>query len=188
MLHSRGGNIIIDRPKTKRRVRSSLFARIIIAVIAIDLALIFMAQFVTGLFYVDSGSMEPTLSPQNRVFVLKTAYLFAEPVRGEIIVFNSEIGPKIMIKRMVAVSGDRLQIRDGVVHVNGRRVDEPYAKIEKTYNFGPVTIPDDAVFVMGDNRPSSRDSRFFGPVRKDAIIGKAFVVVWPVDDLRLLNF
>jgi signal peptidase I len=93
-------------------------------------------------------------------------------------------GHSDIIKRVMAVGGDSVEAKDGEVLVNGERVDEPYlAEGVVTADFSPITVPDDAVWVMGDNRAGSGDSRSFGPVPLDAIVGKAFLLVWPPRNL-----
>ncbi len=146
-------------------------------------------SFVVQPFYIPSGSMEPTLYPGDRVLVNKFLYDFSEPGKSDIIVFlppgNDD---KDYIKRIVATEGEEIQIKNGQVYLNGKAVNEPYIINQySASNFGPERIPTDNVFVMGDNRPNSRDGREFGPLPDKRIVGKAFMIYWPPQRIRLLN-
>ena len=138
--------------------------------------------FVVEPFYVPSGSMEPTLKPGDRVLAAKSAYRFSNPHRGDLVVFKDPRNPEEdLIKRVVGLPGDTVAIRDAVLYINGQREMEPYVDypmIDATY-FGPVKVPAGKVFVMGDNRGNSVDSRSFGPVPEDNLLGKVFMRFWP---------
>ena len=151
-----------------------------------------VTRFLVQAFFIPSLSMFPALNDGDRVLVNKLSYRLHEINRGDLIVFErpSEEGPgqvKDLIKRVVAVGGERIEARDGRVLIDGKLLPEPYLPpgVETT-NLEPLVVPDGHVFVMGDNRGDSRDSRFFGPLPEDLVIGRAFVKVWPVHDLELL--
>jgi signal peptidase I len=115
-------------------------------------------------------------------------YPFDPPERGDVIVFDAPVNnaDKPYIKRVIGLPGETIEIHDDHVYIDGQRIDEPYLEGERTYCPGqracqPVTVPDGHVFVMGDNRDNSQDSRAFGPVDVDNIIGKAWVTYWPFD-------
>ncbi len=149
-----------------------------------------VTRFLVQAFFIPSLSMFPTLGVNDRVLVNKVSYDLHEVNRGDVIVFErlaNQGGEKDLIKRVVALAGDRIEARDGRVLVNGSPIDEPYlgAGVETT-NLDAQTVPPEHVFVMGDNRGDSRDSRVFGPLPEDLIIGRAFVKVWPLTDLGLL--
>jgi signal peptidase I len=153
----------------------------------------FVRPFVVEAFYIPSGSMIPTLEVGDRVLVNKFIYRFEEPERGDVVVFESvepnEDGSRDdLIKRVVAVGGDEVAVRDGTLFINGEPQDEPYVNGEfpDASFFGPTVIPEGHVFAMGDNRSNSRDSRFFGPVPVENIEGEAFVVFWPLSRIGLL--
>ena len=132
-------------------------------------------------FLVPSGSMEPTLHGGDHVLVDKLAYRSGPPIRGDLIVFHRPRTGEIMLKRVVAVAGDEVGLEDGVLHVNGRARAEPFVdqrRIDSVY-FGPVGVPRGDVFVMGDQRGNSVDSREFGPVPVTRIVGRADLRVWP---------
>lgn len=149
-----------------------------------------VTRFLVQAFFIPSLSMFPTLGVNDRVLVNKLSYDLHEVNRGDVIVFErlaNQRGEKDLIKRVVAVGGDRIEARDGRVLVNGSPIDEPYlGPGVETTNLDAQTVPPEHVFVMGDNRRDSRDSRVFGPLPEDLIIGRAFVKVWPLTDLGLL--
>jgi signal peptidase I len=141
-------------------------------------------------FVVPSGSMEPTILIGDRVLVNKFIFRFTTPERGDIVVFpNPQPDPvvKTLIKRVVAVGGDTLDIRDGKLWRNGKPLDEPYVHGKPTEPGTvamPITIPPGYVFLMGDNRPESGDARFFGPQPVSVVEGKAFFTYWPPNRLQ----
>ena len=143
--------------------------------------------FVVEPFYIPSPSMVPTLEIGDRVLVNKFVYRFSDPQRGDIIVFRSVAeGGVDLIKRVVGLPGDKVELLHGQVFLNGQRQNEPYVVNKpcvrsrpKTCSYGPVTVPKGHYFVMGDNRANSEDSRFIGPVPKKTIVGEAFLRLWP---------
>lgn len=157
-------------------------------VIALILALI-IRTFIFQPFYIPSRSMVPTLVPGDRILVTKFNYWFSQPKRGDVIVFKYPVNPdKDFVKRIIALGGETLSIRNNNVYINGEKLEEPYLKKGiVTRDFGPVTVPEDSVFVMGDNRPDSRDSRYWGALDKDLIIGKAVVRFWPLSRIGLIH-
>jgi signal peptidase I len=138
--------------------------------------------------------MEPTLDVGDRVLVNKLSYDLHDVNRGDVVVFElppDQVGPdgiKDLIKRVVGLPGEVIESRDGVVFIDGHRLDEPY--LPENGPTGPPierqTIPEGHVFVLGDNRDNSADSRARGPVSIDTIVGRAFVLVWPLGDLGSL--
>jgi len=159
-------------------------------VIAIALALV-IRTFIVQAFKIPSGSMIPTLQIGDHILVNKFIYWFSEPKRGDIIVFKY---PRDMsrdfIKRVIGLPGETIQIKDQKVYINGKLLPEPYVihseKISPASytsprdNLGPLRIPDDSLFVMGDNRDSSMDSRYWGTLKKELILGKAFIIYWSI--------
>lgn len=166
------------------------------AVIGCGVLIALAAQaFLVQAFWIPSPSMAPTLEVGDRVLVNKLSYRTHDVNRGDLVVFerppqastgaDGEI--KDLIKRVVAVGGDTIEGRDGVVYVNGERIDEPYlVPGTPTENLDRQEIPDGHVFVMGDNRLNSEDSRVFGAIDEDTIVGRAFVKVLPLTDLGWL--
>lgn len=168
--------------------------------LAIILALT-IRTFVVQAFKIPSGSMIPTLSIGDHILVNKFVYgikmpltdwvmvTFSQPQRGDVIVFKyPEDESKDFIKRVVGVPGDKVEVRNKSVYVNGALADtahtqhtDPSVQDNRRDNFGPVTVPPGSYFVMGDNRDQSLDSRFWGFVKQNKIRGKAFLVYWSWD-------
>lgn len=175
--------------------------------IAIILAL-FIRTFVVQAFKIPSGSMIPTLQVGDHIlvnkfiygvkipFIRKTIIPLRKPKRGDVIVFIfPKDRSKDFIKRVIGIEGDTVEIVDKKVYINGKPFNDPYGVhsdsfifpegIEPRDNFGPITVPKDAVFVMGDNRDNSRDSRFWGFVKLKDIKGEAFIVYWSWDNFSV---
>jgi len=172
-------------PALRREQGSSLVSSLVEVVIIVGTAFILallIQQFVVKPFYIPSESMENTLLKGDRVLVNRFIYRFTEPKPGDVVVFHPPSSPKEdYIKRVVAVAGDTVEVRDGKLYVNGVAKDEPYLKeqfIEGDYP--EEKVPPDSFWAMGDNRNQSGDSRVFGPVELNKILGKAFMIYWPV--------
>ena len=148
--------------------------------------------FLIQAFFIPSGSMLPTLHEDDRVLVNKLSYDLHDVHRGDLVVFERPEGEtagqiKDLIKRVVALPGERIEGRDGHVYINGDLLEEPYLPDgTQTTNLEPQTVPEGHVFVMGDNRGDSMDSRVFHAIDEDLIVGRAFVRVWPLTHLGLL--
>lgn len=163
----------------------------ILIISAIVLAWV-IKSFIAQPFVIPSQSMAETLVPGDRVVVTKVNYRVKSPIPGEVIVFQaperSGMSDQDFIKRIVAASGDEVEVRRGRLFVNGRRMSEPYITPDNPDSeFGPETVPKNAYFVMGDNRSNSKDSRYFGAVGKERIIGKAIAIYWPPQRMGLLK-
>lgn len=142
-------------------------------------------------FFIPSGSMEPLLTDGDRVVVNKLAYKFGDLDRGDVVVFKAppgELDPAItdLVKRVVALEGDTVEGKDGVLYVNNKPQDEPYTDAKPTEDFDKTTIPKGMFWAMGDNRTNSSDSRDFGAVSENLIVGKVDVLVWPLDRIRTI--
>jgi signal peptidase I len=154
------------------------------AVLAFLLAFL-IRTFVVESYQVSGFSMYPTLKNSERVLVNKLAYVFGQPETGQIIVFQSPVIPsEDWIKRVIGVPGDTLYVKHGTVYIDGRRLKEPYVKNNLSYNYAPIKIPPGYLFVLGDNRPYSYDSRYFGLLKESRVVGEAFMVWWPPSVLR----
>lgn len=153
------------------------------------LAAILIKTFLFQAFFIPSESMVPTLKEGDRILVNKLAYRFGDVAHGDIVVFHrpegvADTGPDEFVKRVIGLPGDTVEARDGVVFVNDEPVDESYLPTGVVTNGLPrQVVPEGRIFVMGDNRGSSQDSRVFGPVPIDTIVGEAFVRVWPLGAL-----
>ena len=135
---------------------------------------------------VEGYSMEPTLFGRQRLIIEKISYRFHQPERGDIVVLQVPGFDKLLIKRVVGLPGETIEIRDGVVWIDGRVLDEPYINGDMRGSYPPTKIPGGYIFVMGDNRNNSNDSRSFGPVAIDDIVGHAWIRYWPVQDLTVM--
>ena len=186
---------MVQKSKTREYAESLLIA----AAIAL-----LVRGFVVQAFRIPSGSMEPTLLVGDHLLVSRLSYEMklpftdivlldlGKPKRGDVVVFRyPEDRSKDFIKRVIGVGGDTVQIRDKVVYVNGQRLKDSHASFQDKAvipgnlsprdNFGPVTVPRDSFFVMGDNRDRSYDSRFWGFVKKDDLIGRALVLYFSLN-------
>ena len=174
-----------------RRFVRSLVEWVVIAVVAV-LAAFVIKQYLVQAFYIPSASMEHTLEISDRVLVNKLSYRLHDVNRGDLVVFerppeDGESGTKDLIKRVVGLPGETVEGHDGAVFVDGKRLNEPYLEegAASSY-FNPQQVPAGHVWVMGDNRPNSKDSRVFGSVPESEIVGRAFIRVWPLGSVRLL--
>jgi len=177
--------------KSKRSTTRTIVEWVAVVGGALVVALVIRAFFLAA-FYIPSESMVPTLEKGDRVLVNKLSYKLHDVHRGDVVVFERppnepDNGIKDLIKRVVALPGETVEVRDCKVLINGNALEEPYVKQwTRTCTFAPKTIGDNEVFVMGDNRDDSQDSRFFGPISQDLIVGRAFVIVWPLTNLGWL--
>ncbi|MBV9453498.1 MAG: signal peptidase I [Rubrobacter sp.] len=172
--------------KRRRRVLTELF---VIVFAAFVLVFGLVRPFVFESFQIPTESMVPTLEVGDRVLANKFVYSFTKPGRDDILVFRGLGGEEeTLIKRVVGVAGDEILVQDGVLFVNGDPQKEPYLNKEfpSRDSYGPVTVPEGHVFLMGDNRGNSRDSRVFGPVPLENLEGKAFFRFWPVSKVGFL--
>lgn len=150
---------------------------------ALQLAILgaLIAAFFIRTPQVSGLSMEPHISSGEYVVINTLAYRFKTPKPGDIVAFRHDGDPpETFIKRVVAVAGDRVRVDRGTVYVNDARLSEPYVRFDDQRSFGEITVPANSVYVMGDNRANSEDSRFFGPVGDDHLMGRALAGIWPV--------
>ncbi|MDQ7857483.1 MAG: signal peptidase I [Armatimonadota bacterium] len=173
------------------RVRLSIVETLDATIFAALLSLVIIV-FVVQAFFIPSGSMEPTLRTGDRILVGKFTYRFWEIRRGDIIVFRYPLNPnKDFVKRVIGLPGERVEMKDGLVLIDGRPLSEVYPTALPggdhacRSNYAPVVVPEGSVFVLGDNRCNSEDSRFFGFVPKQNIVGRALAVYWPPDRIGL---
>lgn len=155
-----------------------------------------LRTYVVEPFQIPSASMEETIMTGDMVFAEKVSYQFSEPVSGDIVVFaDPQIPSRTLIKRIIATEGQTIDLRDGKVYIDGVELDEPYTDGLPTYPLNtvanvdieyPYKVPQGTVWVMGDNRTNSSDSRYFGPIEESAVFGKAFAIYWPLDSIALL--
>lgn len=161
---------------------------IISILIAIVLAF-FIRYFIVELYMVEGPSMRPTLVNGERLVVNKFIYRFKAPERGEVLVFRYPRDPsRDFIKRVIGVAGDTVEIKDSRVLLNGQLLNEPYILERTRGSYPAVNVPEGHIYVMGDNRNNSEDSRFkdVGFVPLELIKGKAITVFWPLDHIKTL--
>lgn len=175
---------------------------LLVAVCALAMALL-IRMFLVQAYYIPSSSMEATLHKDDRVLVNKLSYRFGDIERGDLIVFSKpdDAPGKIndFIKRVVALPGETISFSNGQVLIEGELYSEPYVGSNRTFINGrlmdcaddpPSTdrclVPEGTVFVMGDNREGSTDSRTFGPIEIDSIVGRAFIKLWPLGDVGFM--
>ena len=151
---------------------------LITIVIAAVIALAWNATFQT--FVIFMTSMMPTFQEGQRLLVNKASYFFSEPERGDVVIFDSGQNGDY-IKRIIALPGDNVEIKEEAVYINGSRLDEPYIKSPPSYTIAEREIPDNMYFVLGDNRNNSDDSHHGWLVARGNIIGKAWLSIWPID-------
>jgi len=173
-----------------RSTRSAIeWVAVIVGALVVALV---VKTFLIQAFYIPSESMVPTLEIGDRVLVNKLSYRTGDVERGDVVVFARPGGPGAdgiadLIKRVVALPGETVEGRDGQVLVDGEALDEDYLPPGvATTPFPEYTVPDDHVWVMGDNRGASDDSRRFKGVPLDDVVGRAFVIIWPLPEIGFL--
>lgn len=207
---TKGTTAVAERPlraATPEPKRLKAYVELPLLLLAAIVVTLIVKALLAQAFYIPSGSMEPQLHVNDRVVVSRTAYRLHDPNRGDIVVFPSPVaepehhglvdgvvddvldalavgdrGDDELIKRVIGLPGEQVQARDGVVLIDGRRLREPYLPAGvHTDDFGPVAVPEGRVFVMGDNRGNSHDSRFsdIGTIDIDDLVGRAIARVWP---------
>lgn len=196
-----------EEPPQKKGGLPFLIELPLLVLLAFVLAIL-LKTFLVQAFYIPSTSMVPTLEVNDRILVNKVVYNLRDPVRGEVVVFHEEgVGPegvsgtlhdlaaglgivppaqKDFVKRIIGLPGETVEVRDGVVFINGKKLPEAtvdqggYLQARSHDNFGPIDVPKGEYFLMGDNRPNSADSRSsLGTVAFEELVGRAFVVIWP---------
>ena len=201
----------VPAPDEQDEKRKPFWKELPVLVVVAFAAAVLIKTFALQAFYIPSASMEPTLTNGDRVLVEKLSYRFGAPQRGDVVVFEREVlatsveedsfvedisdglkslfgfpteGTQDFIKRVMAVSGDTIEGRDGLVYVNGEPVDEPYLPPgTETADFPPYPVEEGEIFVMGDNRGNSDDSRSTGGIPETDVVGRAFVLIWPPGDM-----
>lgn len=176
----------------------SLVSFIVTLGLAVAVAVV-LRVFVIGTYQVPSGSMLDTIQIGDLLIGEKVSLHFSSPKRGDIVTFDSprEAGTTL-IKRVIATEGQTIDLRDGSVYVDGELLDEPYVQGKATESLSdlvgsagityPYTVPSGCIFVMGDNRTNSADSRYFGAVSTEAVTSRALFIYWPLSDIGSLVY
>ena len=196
------GEAVLPQPEPKQSEALAFLKELPFLIVGALIVAVLVKSFLIQVFWIPSGSMEHTLDVGDRVIVNKLSYRFGDPGRGDVVVFEPEtfeeesVATKIsrnllesvglrtpesdLIKRVIGLPGDTVEISDNSVLINGVRLEENYLPDGLVMSDeGPWEVPEGHYFVMGDNRNSSNDSRRFGPIARDRIVGRAFSVVWP---------
>lgn len=148
---------------------------------------LFINLFLAQATQVLGQSMEPTLHSAQRVVIEKVTYRFHGPRRGDVVVIDSPEQSEMLIKRVVGLPGETFEVRNGQVYINGELLEENWSVRQGGGGYGPRVVPPLHVFVLGDNRAASNDSRTFGPVPIENIVGHAWVTYWPLDDIGFVE-
>lgn len=170
-----------QQPKAPTSAKNNLREWLETVVIALAVALLIRA-FVVQVYLVEGESMEPTLHTAERLMVNKFIYRLRPPAPGEVVVLQDPAQPRReLIKRVIAVAGETIEVKKGVVYINGKPIKEPFKNNTFTTNenFPPFTVPEGKIFVMGDNRGRSLDSRMIGAIPLKKVEGEAFFLFWP---------
>jgi signal peptidase I len=174
----------LEREKKKRR--AGVAELVFTAFVAFVLVFGFVRPFVVEAYRIPTESMVPTLEVSDRVLASKFIYRIFEPERGDIVVFDSvDEDDQTLIKRVVGVAEDEIQVQGGVLYLNDEAQEEPYLNDADQFRsyYGPTVVPEGHIFVMGDNRGNSADSRVFGPLPLENLKGEAFMRFWPVSKI-----
>lgn len=161
-----------------------MLLRELVETVVLSLVIFLLIRMVVQNYRIESHSMQPNFQEGQFILVNKLAFKLGSPTRGEVIVFhNPQNTDEDYIKRVIGLPGDSIRIQDQQVYINEKPLAQPYATnpFPPGYQFGPQIVPPDHLFVMGDNRPNSRDSRFpeVGAISEDLVVGKAWLRVWP---------
>lgn len=182
--------------KTGGGLRLLVSAIIMVAIVV--LITVGLRTFVFVPYEIPSGSMEETIMTGDMVFSEKVSYYFRSPSRGDIVTFADPIvAGRTLIKRVIATEGQTVDLVDGSVVVDGAILAEPYTNGKESYPLAttapdvsisyPFTVPEGCLWVMGDNRTASQDSRYFGPIKVSSVTGRASIIYWPISEVKLLS-
>ena len=182
------------RKRKKKRIREeklmtksrAIWGWVISIIAAVAIAFI-VRTFFFEIIVVDGESMLPTLQSDEKLAVEKVSRYFGLPEHGDIIIVHYPNMSGTYVKRVIALPGETVEVKDSTVYVNGEPLSEPYINSAEPYiDMAPVTVPEDTVFVMGDNRAHSLDSRtaYIGPIARSEIVGHATYVIWPLDNIH----
>ena len=168
---------------------SWIILREVVETVVLSLVIFLLIRQVVQNYRIESHSMEPNFYEGQFILVNKLAYKLGQPDRGEVLVFhNPSDHNEDWIKRIIGLPGDTIEIHDGQVFINGKVLDQPFGPnpFPEGYLFGPQLVEPNHLFVMGDNRPNSRDSRYVGAIDESLVVGQAWLRVWPMNKFGLV--
>lgn len=165
-----------------------LFWEILTTLLPAILIALFINVYIAEAAEIEAGpSMQPNLFAGYRIMTEKISYYLHEPHRGDVVVVERPENEGNLIKRVIGLPGESIEVRDGHTYINGELIDEPWVTYFGGRNIPTTFIPEGQIFIMGDNRPNSRDSRDIGPVPIESIIGRGWFVYWPIQKIQILT-
>ena len=178
---------IPDPLPEKRPIFRQLVREVITTILPAVLLALVVNVFVAEAAEIEAGpSMQPNFYVGYRVMTEKISYHFHEPRRGDVVLVERPSNEGNLIKRVIGLPGETIEVVNGQTFIDGQLLDEPWVKNVGGPGYPPAQIPEGQVFIMGDNRPNSRDSRSFGPVPIETILGRGWFVYWPLEEFQLL--
>lgn len=172
--------------KSVRFIQRAMWELVTTVLPAILIALVVNVYVAEAALVQDGPSMQPNLYRGDRVMMEKISYRFCLPYRGDVVIAEQPGNEISLIKRVVALPGEVVEVRGGHVFIDGTVIEEPWVANFGGPDYPPTLVPPGHVFILGDNRPNSRDSRAIGPVPVDAIEGHVKFVYWPLDQIKLV--
>jgi len=179
-------NTPMNKIKSREIVADYLSEGFDIVFSALFVAVLLRATFVQA-YYIPSGSMLETLQIKDHLIANRAAYWFYPIKRGDIIIFKYPYDNRDFIKRVIGLPGDKIEITDGQLYRNGKKINEPYLREEMYFDFSPVIVPKNKLFVCGDNRNNSDDSRHWGMLPIENVKAKALLIYWPPSRIRMIK-
>ncbi len=166
-------------PIPRPRVRSRTFWRDMRDTLVMVVIIYTLVNLLAPRYIVEGSSMQPNFETGEWIIVSRLPYLLGAPQRGDVVVLDFEEPQEDLIKRIIGLPGETVEIRDGLVYINGQPLEEPYINAAPRYTGEPIVLGPDEYYVLGDNRNNSRDSHSFGAVSRDHIMGRAWLIYWP---------
>ena len=177
---------IPEPSRTKISGWRKLFWELITTIVPALLIALFVNVFVAEAAEIKDGpSMQPNLYVGYRMMTEKISYYFHAPQRGDIVIAEQPDGQPNLVKRVIGLPGETIESREGHTYINGEMLDEPWVTYFGGRYYPPILIPDDHVYIIGDNRPNSHDSRAIGPVPIEAIQGRVIFIYWPLNEFEI---
>jgi len=187
LLENHTADVPEPLPEVKKRPAWLSFSFELLQTLLMAVVLYFLIDAVLGRVRVENISMQPSLKPGEFILVNKMEYRLGDFKRGDVVVFHYPRNPEEdYIKRIIGLPGDKVTIQNGQVLINNTVLQESYIASPPVYQ-GTWEVPEDSIFVLGDNRNQSSDSHSWGFVPKEFVIGKALVIYWPLENLKILN-